>query len=1005
MLADKKTVLFLTFSKIYFTTMKPVENKLRCPKCMRKSTRWMMQCDECDTWYHQSCVGYNEKQARELSGWVCNQCEQVKANRALADSLQHMFHSDVTSSTMREHHNTVIHGGAHDALSTNAVTNESSPVKIAIEGVDESNHRLSESEIDAKRLSLRNAERMMAQLEAEKIAIQKEIDDTMSQLTALSMKSRANESPRKPTLIRRHKSEGLPRFGSTSGKSRNDDEIQQKELKSQLISIQEQLKRFEEKQGQSQERPQYECDGAAVASVNTLNMSHWMARQTVGSLPQYDGKPGTWPGFYKTFLRTTEMCGFTDDENQERLRACLNGPALEMVESYLGTPNALQMIMRTLEQVFGRPEQTLHFILTKIRNEPPPRSDKPETFVRYAMAVRNVWGTMEEANMKVHMNNPQVLQELVDKLPLSLKFQWASHIIEMEEYDVATFAKWLDRVIQKTMLVVPSMDLYSVFENKSDKKRTTKSREYTYTHEMKSDDIKLCDVCDGECSTLSDCEKFLNAGYDEKWQIIRRLGVCRQCMKRHPIRSGPCKDWVKCTEKECKQRHHPAMHPRDEEKRHRVFNGTHMMRDDRPQFRYIPITLRNGEFCKHTYAFMDEGSSGTLMEEELAKCLNLTGTQTTLHVSYTADCSHSETSMTIESVDAAGAYEGARMFRLKNVRTVKKLGLAVQSLDYVREAAKYPYLKGLPVASYDKVRPSILIGLNNWNCALPTRIRYSSNEEPIAAKCMLGWTIFAGCAVSENQHVNYHKIDEEAESLHDCLKKWMSIDSLGVAMPQDDLPSHEDRRAVKLLRENTRKIDDRYETCLLWKHDEIELPESAQMALNRMRCLEARMKKDPAFGKAVRDQMREWIKLGYVRRLSQEELLIPRATIWYLPLFAVFNANKPGKTRLVLDAKAAVDGKSLNSVLLKGPDTNSNLFQVLLRFRQRKVGVSGDIRHMFQQIRIRDSDQHAQRIFWRDKFEKDPGVYVVQVMTFGATCSPATAQYVKDVNALEYRSE
>lgn len=103
----------------------------------------------------------------------------------------------------------------------------------------------------------------------------------------------------------------------------------------------------------------------------------------------------------------------------------------------------------------------------------------------------------------------------------------------------------------------------------------------------------------------------------------------------------------------------------------------------------------------------------------------------------------------------------------------------------------------------------------------------------------------------------------------------------------------------------------------------------------------------------------------------------------------------------MFDAAATVCGTSLNSALLKGPDLNQSLTAILLQFRMRRVGVCGDVAEMFHQVVMQPEDRCAQRFLWRSS-NGPLEHYEMTVMTFGATCSPTSAQYVKNVNASRF---
>lgn len=145
---------------------------------------------------------------------------------------------------------------------------------------------------------------------------------------------------------------------------------------------------------------------------------------------------------------------------------------------------------------------------------------------------------------------------------------------------------------------------------------------------------------------------------------------------------------------------------------------------------------------------------------------------------------------------------------------------------------------------------------------------------------------------------------------------------------------------------------------------------------------------------------------GYAHKITDmEQLETPISSVWYLPLNVVQNPRKPGKVRLVWDAAATVEGTSLNSELLKGPDMLVPLPKVISCFREGPVAFGGDIQEMYHQIRIRSDDKQAQRFLFRSNPMDVPQVYVMDVATFGATCSPCSAQFVKNLNAEHYAEE
>ncbi|XP_053692417.1 uncharacterized protein LOC128740870 [Sabethes cyaneus] len=182
------------------------------------------------------------------------------------------------------------------------------------------------------------------------------------------------------------------------------------------------------------------------------------------------------------------------------------------------------------------------------------------------------------------------------------------------------------------------------------------------------------------------------------------------------------------------------------------------------------------------------------------------------------------------------------------------------------------------------------------------------------------------------------------------------------------------------MEETTRRVCNRFETGLIWKSDNIEFPNSYPMAVRRLEALERKLAKDPALRARVHEQLDEYVAKGYCHRATPSELAATDIKrVWYLPLGIVVNPRKPAKVRLVWDAAAQVNGVSFNSVLLKGPDLLTPLVAVLSHFREHEIA--------------------------RKNSGETPQIYVIDVATFGSTCSPSSAQFVKNLNAKEHMEE
>ncbi|XP_040173683.1 uncharacterized protein LOC120906235 [Anopheles arabiensis] len=428
-------------------------------------------------------------------------------------------------------------------------------------------------------------------------------------------------------------------------------------------------------------------------------------------------------------------------------------------------------------------------------------------------------------------------------------------------------------------------------------------------------------------------------------------------------------------------------------------------------FRGLPVKdrWRLAFYCRPRTAAIPEnrwksdapGSSMTLMDEDLAKQLGVKGERRPLCIKWTGDTTRVEpASMMIDL--QIGPVTSTKRFYLKAVRTVTSLSLPPKTFTIYDE--RWGHLKQLPLPEYRDARPQLLIGLDNLRLAVPLKTREGLAGEPVAVKTRLGWCVYgktAGSQIGRVLHMCKCGASDENSTIQGALRKFYELEYLGTV--SSDVPDPDKRRALTILETTTVRIGNRFESGLLWKTDNVELPSSLGMARRRLECLERRMERDPKLKTVVHHHIADMMEKGYTHKATSAELSESNSKrIWYLPFGVVTNPKKPGKVRIIWDAATKVQDTSLNDMLLKGPDELISLPEVLFRFRMYGIAVCADVTEMFLQIRMCDENKHAQRFLWREDPADDIATYFVDVVTFGSACSPATARYVKNRNAREH---
>lgn len=214
-----------------------------------------------------------------------------------------------------------------------------------------------------------------------------------------------------------------------------------------------------------------------------------------------------------------------------------------------------------------------------------------------------------------------------------------------------------------------------------------------------------------------------------------------------------------------------------------------------------------------------------------------------------------------------------------------------------------------------------------------------------------------------------------------------NLETIGILDDQQGVTkrAEEEMAMEQLLHSLTRNDDGRYCVGLPWLGKNMELPSNRHVAEKRLfsvtRKLESLNKYDD-YDKVFQ----EWEDEGVIEVVPEVEIDLKG---YYLPHHPVFKPDSlTTKVRPVFDASCKVGrSPSLNDCLFKGPNLIEEIPSILLRFREKCIGVTSDIRRAFLQINVREEDLNFLKFLWWEK-KNVMKVYRHTKVVFGITSSP-----------------
>ena len=374
--------------------------------------------------------------------------------------------------------------------------------------------------------------------------------------------------------------------------------------------------------------------------------------------------------------------------------------------------------------------------------------------------------------------------------------------------------------------------------------------------------------------------------------------------------------------------------------------------------RTVPVYLKNGNKRLQVNALLDDASTKTYINADVAAELGLQGCLQKANVSVlNGKVETFETSpveCVIESLDGK-AQSKITAF------TANRVTGSMKAIDWKVCAKRWPHLEGLPFHKLGS-RPivDILIGLDCAELHFSFKDVRGKPGQPVARLTPLGWTCIG--AIEDEQHDSittnfvrtYFVVGQtDLNKVNATLRKFWEIDSSGTENPP--VLTSEDEAILQKAQQSIRFVNGHYKIAIPWKQDKVILPDNYSMALSWLQSLEKCLAKNPEVAKTYQEVIDKHLEKGYIREVDNLEKPI---TTWYLPHFAVVKTDRPStKMRIVYDASARYCGVCLNDVIHQGPKLQQELFNVLMRFRRYPVALVCDIAEMYLRKELYPEDK------------------------------------------------
>ena len=742
-------------------------------------------------------------------------------------------------------------------------------------------------------------------------------------------------------------------------------------------------------------------------SSNDLGQDMWKQLSRV-NIPVFSGSKSNYDSWKAAFTACIDKAPATAEYKLLQLRQSLAGDALKAIENLGHSPEAYEVAKERLERKFGGERRQIALHLEELSTIRPIRQGNFKDLEKFADVLDLAVLNLKQNGKEDELGGGYLYSELTKKMnePLLAQYQrWLS-----DHKKLGTVLTLRDFIIQEAEYqTVAAETIHGMGQSnyKQSDKQFSATRNQRNVKSYFAKETRICKVC-REPHGVWACSKFKSLDLNNRWDAAKQHGLCFRCLgEDHAGRD--CKRTRTCEIDGCQKNHHRLLHKKQAQvvdKRWRssspregdlvTVHQTHHSRIEGVALRTVPVIVRNGTKEIVINALLDDGSTKSYLNSDIAAALGLEGNfqRVTVDVlnGHTEVLETMPVDLILESVDR-------KLCKPMSAFTVNKVAGDMKVIDWAREAKKWPHLQNIKFQSIQRETVDMLIGVDYPELHLSVQEIQSQPGQPFARLTPLGWTCIGGDSVTRSTH--FARTYFADNKLEDLTQKFWQMEEVHECAVKPMKPEE----AVIMKRvENTLTLENgKYKVKIPWKDDGQEkLSNNYHLAKQRLENTENKLKKTPEVMKMYTETIDKYLEKGYITKLDHKTE--PEEGCHYIPHFPVVKMERDTtKTRIVFDASAKdkyYGNLSLNETIHQGPKLHSSLFDVLLRFRHKLIALAGDISEMYMQILMDEGDRPFHRFLWRGMDQsQEPDTYQFASLVFGVNSSPFLAQFVTQHHA------